>query len=326
MSEGYTCDVQSYKFASSDDLMVVNVSGTHLTRQSNDDVKYFYSNSVRPLNFFPRHIGKFFKNLRKIYIGGTNISTLSKDDLQFLSDDFRILAIHHAKIRWLEADVFDYTPNLEKVYLRNNQIQYVEKGTLNRLMKLNSLDLQYNHCGQDFASNRSAVLEFITRIEANCTEIPVSFPRELRAEIEAKNSQIENFAIVLKNSAKANQELKAQNGILQQVVETKETKISQLHADLAAERPKNVNKQCYEMSAGLQDLVVKLDRMDANSKARNVQLDTGSVEAKLDSLKLQLDTNKDLLLKRFTSINATCSALDYKLDAINRVSEPCRRP
>ena len=61
-------------------------------------------------------------------------------------------------------------------------------------------------------------------------------------------------------------------------------------------------------------------------------------EGKLDTLKQQMDsvvksveeskdsTLKDLMLENFDSINATCSAFDYKLDLLNRdCISPCYR-
>ena len=195
---------------------------------------YFQSNGAST-NYFPRHIGKFFKNLHKIYISHANTTTLSKDDLQFLGSQFKNLAIHYNHIEWLEADVFDFTPNLETVYLRANKIQYVEKGTFDKLKKLTYLNFQENLCNRDYASG-PAVLELITNIEDACTEIAESFPPALkiRAEIEKQKSDANEILKQEKLECEAtNGNLTTQINDLNKELSAKDEEITQLHLEVA---------------------------------------------------------------------------------------------
>lgn len=344
------------------------VNNNHLGNYHKDDVKYFFSNDVE-INYFPRNIGKFFKNLKKIYISGAKIKSLVKTDLQFLGSDFKDLAIDSTEIEWLEVDVFEYTPNLQTIYLNNNKIIYVEDDTFINLAKLTKLTFK-NPCHDGNAVDRSAVLDLIPQIEQDCFEIDKSFPPRLilRGELALKSSQIEHLNLNLeiceqelkdaeeKNASKieklewkilkCDKELmdaekakyQAENQLAQEKlrgessslhlklqiyqlkldVSAKDTKIAALEKEV--EMAKNISQPDIKMTAGFKEFIEKLNTMEMKIETMNVK----SVETKLEDIKSQLDNNKDIFLHNFTSINATSTAIDYKVDFI--IKNPCRRP
>lgn len=336
--------------------MVTSVNGTHLSGKTDDDVKYFHSNGKKT-NFFPRQLGNFFKNLNKTFISHTDIKSLTKDDLQFLGGDLKTFAIYYTLIEWLEADVFEYTPNLETIYLHSNKIKYVERGTFDQLKQLSNVVFNNNPCIDVYAGDRSAVLKLIPQIEEKCTEIAESFPTTHRAEVNALKDEGMKVKAELEKCEQEVKKCQYQDGIgdlrrelaqckedagktineleqnfkklngqlvekdakinkLQSDFDAEKAKSSKLQQELDAERAKNIIQPCTEVNIGFQDLIKKFNKMEAKFDAKNDELDTESIKSKLDSITLKLDSNKGFLLERFTSINATCTGLDYKLDLL----------
>lgn len=190
---GFTCAVESFTFSSSEDREITSVTGAHLPNKTNDEIKILslVPRSLDPsnpqlINFFPRNLGLFFKNIETIYISYVDITTITKEDFQFLGN-LKSLTFHAIKIKRLDAGVFDYMPNLEELDFYQNHIDYVEKGTFDKLNKLTTLNLQMNSCFDGEASDRAYVLEIIEMIESFCAGTAESLALQLQAR---RNAQI----------------------------------------------------------------------------------------------------------------------------------------
>jgi len=167
---GYACEVLSINLASSDDSELTNVTGAHESGYSNDDVEYYFQNVATELKFFPQSITKFFKNVRDVTIRNTKITAITKEDLKIFGEQLRRLTFEKNNLEVIDADLFDYTPNLEYISLTNNKIKHVGSGIFNNLQKLTRLYYHDNPCtsDSDYAYNRAGVIKLIATLESRC--------------------------------------------------------------------------------------------------------------------------------------------------------------
>mgnify|MGYP006385010691 FL=1 len=80
-NKSYQCYVQSMTFSSKDDRSLTNITGFNQFNKTDSDVTSFII-AGKHVNFFPRSITKFFKNIQHVSIGFTYIEKLTKYDLQ----------------------------------------------------------------------------------------------------------------------------------------------------------------------------------------------------------------------------------------------------
>lgn len=161
----YECFIDSLEIHSKDNRNITQVTGAHASGKTNDNV-----NGIRALHanieFFPRGLEKFFKNLEYFHIWQSNLSEITGDDLRA----FRRLKkfdVFDNDIEEIEDDLFDYTPNLEFISLASNEIWRVENGTFDGLKSLKKLDFDKNVCykGDD---DEEKLQELIDEIEEKC--------------------------------------------------------------------------------------------------------------------------------------------------------------
>lgn len=145
------------------------MSGEHQDGKSNDDVHHF-SSSGKALNKFPRNLEKIFKNLDSIEINAAKISTLENKDLMAFKGQLKWLNFTDNNIEVIEANLFEFNPNLEKINLDGNQIKFVGNGAFDNLHNLSSLEFK-NPCYSGSASNHSEVVKLITEIKNNCIDL-----------------------------------------------------------------------------------------------------------------------------------------------------------
>jgi len=78
----YRCYVQnSVNITFLDEAQVDSISGTHLTGKNNDNVEAF-SVDKGQMNYFPRDLNKFFKNLKGIQIYSIKVKEVYQHDLK----------------------------------------------------------------------------------------------------------------------------------------------------------------------------------------------------------------------------------------------------
>jgi hypothetical protein len=73
----YLCEAQNPKLISSiNNHEISEVQGQHLEGKFNDDVKFFKSNN-KIVNFFPRGLTKYFKNVEEFEISYANLQIIT---------------------------------------------------------------------------------------------------------------------------------------------------------------------------------------------------------------------------------------------------------
>lgn len=140
----------------------------HLRARSNDNVTLFYA-ADKDFQFFPQGLEKLFINLNYIYFGTTNITKLEKSDLQAFGNNLRSFDFNDNKIDEIAADLFDATPNLERIFLDGNNIKKVGHGAFDKLQSLSTLVFYGNPCFSGEArKHRDGVIQLVKQIEDKC--------------------------------------------------------------------------------------------------------------------------------------------------------------
>jgi Leucine-rich repeat (LRR) protein len=147
----YTCNVGRKNNSNNDNSLITAVKTKHANGKTDDDVKGIYSPHGK-INFIPKDLTKFFKNIEYIWIGGTDIKIIRKDDLK------------------------EFWPNLKILVLSSNKIKHIETGAFDGMENLVRLELNNNPCtsNQDVARNRSKVLDLIRNVEVKCKSLEIS--------------------------------------------------------------------------------------------------------------------------------------------------------
>lgn len=165
---GYLCINKNEELITSEDAReIISVQGQHLTGKNNDDVITFFSD-FQKVNFFPRGLTKFFKNIEKIQLGFGSIKELTKEDLQQFGDKLKDFYFYGNELETVKADLFEFNPNLESISFRANKIKAVESGAFGGLNHLKALFFSFNTCINSDKVDREEVLELIKKVETDC--------------------------------------------------------------------------------------------------------------------------------------------------------------
>ncbi|CAG9810977.1 unnamed protein product [Chironomus riparius] len=129
----YICRDEKSIVYTREDRYVDDVSGTHLTGMTNDQVTGFYTLNTR-FHYVPKHAEKFFKNLRVLAVEDSRLIELRREDLM------------------------PY-PNVEYLYFSGNLIEVLEKDLLIGNPRIKGIAMERNH----FRFIHSKIFDGITR-------------------------------------------------------------------------------------------------------------------------------------------------------------------
>lgn len=71
-------------------------------------------------------------------------------------------------IEVIDSDLFDFTPNIERIDFDNNKIKLVGKRAFSKLKNLSKLFFSNNQCFSGNARDKLEVFEIIAEIDNNC--------------------------------------------------------------------------------------------------------------------------------------------------------------
>ncbi|KAG5680407.1 hypothetical protein PVAND_009916 [Polypedilum vanderplanki] len=91
--------------------------------KSDDDVNFFYLTGAN-LNFFPRNLENVFKNLELIYIYDSKLIEITSEDLKPFPK-LKYFRLYGNPIEVIREDLFTHNPELEVLYLENNEINHI---------------------------------------------------------------------------------------------------------------------------------------------------------------------------------------------------------
>lgn len=185
---GYKCDISYLQIISKDDRNITGITGSHKIGKSNADVKFLHSNA-KIINFFPKNIENFFKNLETIWINNAKMQEISGEDLKVFTK-LKRFSLGYNEIEVLSSDVFKFNGNLEWIDVESNRIKHVETGALSSLKSLKEMYFHGNACHFGGAGNRNSTILLVNEIERKCKDA-FYVVKKLQEETEIKMRKFE---------------------------------------------------------------------------------------------------------------------------------------
>jgi Leucine rich repeat len=161
----YFCDVKVIRFNNTN-RAVTGVSQNHLSGKSDSDVKGITFNN-QPMNFIPRNLSKYFKNIQGLEIQSASLKAVSKDDLQQFPD-LRLIYFYNNLLKTLEDDLFSYNPKLQHINFSTNKITKVGPNLLGSLKCLRQAEFSCNICIDQNAQTPSEIFDLTRNVAMKC--------------------------------------------------------------------------------------------------------------------------------------------------------------
>ena len=185
------------------------INGTHQDKKMNNDVLGF-SAKYETIQFFPKGLDKFFKNLKIIEIKSCGLKEIHQSDLKVFPDLVNFY-LSYNEIEVIEEGLFDFNPNLEAVgFWEENNIIHIDPNVFDHLNKLTYFQFSFAICvNEDVKDSRDKVQEAIKVVKSNCSNSEfLSLEIQIKnLENESKtlnssefNTNFENFEKTFKNS------------------------------------------------------------------------------------------------------------------------------
>jgi len=174
----YQCQIsKNLNINSPEDAVIANVSGTHMSGKTNDDVLAFHADT-KIIEYFPKGLERFFKNLKVFHMPRNQIKQITQSDLKPFPN-LIYLEVHENNIKILEDGLFNNHPNMKVVWFNVNKIFHVGKNVFNNMNKITYLGFGSNQCvNTNVESNAAKVIELVESLKTNAS-MPISqiFPK-----------------------------------------------------------------------------------------------------------------------------------------------------
>lgn len=146
LKDAYTCwGAVSQACDEGDTFDIASVDDNHEGDRRAFDVKIFGFLEGQTIPSMPRNIGLVFKNLIALRLTNVKLEYLSKEDLKEFPNLRHLWACCN-KLKVLDADLFQFNPNLISLSFESNEIQSVGIGVLDDLTQLKRISSHSNKC------------------------------------------------------------------------------------------------------------------------------------------------------------------------------------
>jgi len=193
----YRCEVTTnVSIKSPEDAVIESVSGTHMSGKSNDDVIAFNAES-KVVEYLPKGLEKFFKNLKVIRISIGQFKEISQLDLKPFPN-LLYLQLDSNYIEILEDNLFVNHPNMQVVWFQSNKMLHIGKNVFNKMNKITWLGFGSNPCIDTYANDDSSkAIAIIESLKTKCFDSNfANFSQNLaKLENESKTLTFEIFEI-----------------------------------------------------------------------------------------------------------------------------------
>jgi hypothetical protein len=216
----YRC--QTRNIPESSNHTVTNVTGTHETGKTNEDVQLVRIYGNNQLSFIPRGFTNFFPNLIGIYLTETTFDTLNGDELDEFGEKLTYFGLQVSNLTTISSQLFDFTPNIAHVLLSFNKLESVGRDlfTAVNVTQLGNLYFHSNPCINRNANNQTDIVALISELQVSCpyddevlrtttttTAIPTCFDGKIEDFVCEIN---ENIGVVQSDLTSARDDLQGQ--------------------------------------------------------------------------------------------------------------------
>jgi hypothetical protein len=149
---------------------VTNVTGTHATGKTNEDVQMVSIDGNNQLSFVPRGFTNFFPNLNGIYLRYTTFDTLNGDELDEFGEKLTWFALEGSNLTTISSELFDFTPNIAHMFFYGNKLESVGRDlfTAVNVAQLQILHFTSNPCINRNAYNQTDIVALISELQVSC--------------------------------------------------------------------------------------------------------------------------------------------------------------
>jgi len=165
----YRCEVSNNPIILTEESAQINsISGSHQASKGNDDVLGIYAVS-KTIQFFPKGLDKFFKNIKAFYIESWQLKEIHQSDLKVFPN-LVYLYLYGNAIEVIEEGLFDFNPNLEVFGFNEPKIIHIDPNVFDHLNKLRYFLFSSVSCvKQDIYNSKEKVQEAIKVVKSNCS-------------------------------------------------------------------------------------------------------------------------------------------------------------
>jgi len=181
-----------------------SISGTHEDSKVNDDVLGF-DVGFNTIQFFPKGLDKFFKNLKVINIHDCKLKEIHQSDLKvFPNLVYFKLSLNEIEV--IEEGLFDFNPHLELVGFEEPKIIHIDPNVFDNLAKLSDFWFEDVPCvTKEIYDSREEVQEAIKVVKSSCSSSEfLSLDNQIKnLEIKSKTLNSEDFNTKLETFEKS---------------------------------------------------------------------------------------------------------------------------
>ncbi|KAG5667885.1 hypothetical protein PVAND_015851 [Polypedilum vanderplanki] len=164
----YTCEVQDFQIFNNSNLNITGADGPHLPEFSDNTVGGVSIFMAQNLKTFPSGIDNVFKNLYLIRIESCKLKEIHQNDLKVFPK-LEILYLRDNQLEFLEANLFEFNLKLQKIWVDHNPLKEIDPMIFSNLPSLESLRIgKCEEMNENFAnaSDRTQVLDLVKKIES----------------------------------------------------------------------------------------------------------------------------------------------------------------
>ncbi|KAL7014519.1 hypothetical protein ACKWTF_015982 [Chironomus riparius] len=185
-----------------DEVQIESITGDHMSGKSDDNEMHFHI-SDKNIQYFPRGMQKFYKNLKGIIIWHSQLKEIHQDDLKPYPG-LNNLYLSGNGIEIIEDGLFDYNPDIKVIIFENTKLFHISPTAFNNLAKLKTLFFNGNICTNLYSvKNRAVTLKVIKGAKNSCTS----------SDFLSLKKKLENLEEVSGNSIIASSQIYSQNVI-----------------------------------------------------------------------------------------------------------------
>ncbi|XP_037036581.1 leucine-rich repeat-containing protein egg-6-like [Bradysia coprophila] len=202
VKEPYSCVLSTLNIKSK--LLVQSVTGKHLDKNKNDDVKALKiigggiisstgkessDNVLSVCEVIPAGIGSVFRNIEALTVWRSNLKTVSSRDLQQFAN-LREIWLFTNELEYLESKLFQYNPNVEVISFNANSIKFIGENFFSYLPKLQKAFFHYNPCVDEEAVDGTQLAAIKNTIKEKCAVKETAQPLHVTVDCKFEVSSV----------------------------------------------------------------------------------------------------------------------------------------
>jgi hypothetical protein len=160
------CEVRNFTGSESEIIELIKiVSISREKYKTATKLKFVNSKFER----IPKDFCQNFPNIIKLFMNNVGLTEVTRKELK-LFKNLEEIHINYNKMTRFRADLFDFTPNIQKIYFMHNKINEINLEGLTKLKHLKILDLRNNTCiNEKFEfTSESDILKFSKKTFKEC--------------------------------------------------------------------------------------------------------------------------------------------------------------